>query len=605
MSVWRLKVRSAVAGLTLAVVCAPAAVMAGGKDPAAINLPQQMTDRMIVKYRNALPASAVGRFAAPSADQMRGVQEAANSVNGTRITHLRRTGLDANVFRLERAMGLADVQRIAEQLKRSDPNVEYAEPDRILHPLLTPNDTNYGSQWHYFEATAGINAPAAWDKSTGAGVTVAVIDTGYRPHADLAANIVAGYDMIIDTAVSVDGNGRDNDAQDPGDWYTNSACGPAPAPPSSDSSWHGTHVAGTIAAVSNNGSGVAGVAFGAKVQPIRALGRCGGYTSDIADGILWASGGSVAGLPANATPSRVINMSLGGGGSCDTTSQNAINAARSRGTVVVVAAGNSNANAANFSPASCSGVITVAAVNRSGGRAYYSNFGAAVAVAAPGGDVRSSAANGVLSTLNSGATSPGADNYEYYQGTSMAAPHVAGVVALMLSKNSALTPDQVKTMLQQTARTFPATCSQCGSGIINASAAVDAAMGGGGGGGGGGTVSETEPNNSTGAAQAIATSGTTVNGTMGSSTDTDYFRVSLPSNATLTVTLTPNGSSDYDLYLYNSAGSLVARSERGTGAIDTASVRNAGASTATYYARVVFYSGISGAGGTYTLKLAW
>jgi serine protease len=130
-------------------------------------------------------------------------------------------------------------------------------------------------------------------------------------------------------------------------------------------------------------------------------------------------------------------------------------------------------------------------------------------------------------------------------------------------------------------------------------------MGGGGGGGGGGTVSETEPNNSTGAAQAIATSGTTVNGTMGSSTDTDYFRVSLPSNATLTVTLTPNGSSDYDLYLYNSAGSLVARSERGTGAIDTASVRNAGASTATYYARVVFYSGISGAGGTYTLKLAW
>jgi serine protease len=597
-------VRGAMAGALLAAALAPAAVWAGSKDPAAMQLPEQKTDRMIVKYRNALPASAVGRFTAPDASQMRGVQEAANTVNGTRVTHVRRTALDANVFRLERAMPLVDVQRIVEQLKRSDPNVEYAEPDRILHPLLTPNDTNYGSQWHYFETTAGINAPAAWDKSTGAGVTVAVIDTGYRPHADLAANIVSGYDMIIDTAVSVDGNGRDSDAQDPGDWYTNSACGPSPTPPSSDSSWHGTHVAGTIAAVTNNGSGVAGVAFGAKVQPVRALGKCGGYTSDIADGIIWASGGSVAGLPANATPSRVINMSLGGGGACDTTSQNAINSARSRGTVVVVAAGNSNANASGFSPASCSGVITVAAVNRSGGRAYYSNFGSAVAVAAPGGDVRSSAANGVLSTLNSGATTPGSDNYEYYQGTSMAAPHVAGVVALMLSKNSALTPDQVKTMLQQTARAFPATCSQCGSGIINASAAVDAAMGNTGG-GGGGSGNETEPNDSTGSAQAVATSGTTISGTMGSSGDNDYFRVSLPSNATLTATLTPNGSSDYDLYLYNSAGTLVARSERGTGAIDTASVRNGGAATATYYARVRYYSGASGAGGTYTLRLAW
>ncbi|MFM2400423.1 MAG: hypothetical protein RL341_2580, partial [Pseudomonadota bacterium] len=182
-------------------------------------------------------------------------------------------------------------------------------------------------------------------------------------------------------------------------------------------------------------------------------------------------------------------------------------------------------------------------------------------------------------------------------------PHIAGVVALMLSKNSALTPDEVKTKLQQTARAFPATCSQCGSGIVNASAAVDAA-------GGttpptGGTVNETEPNDSTGAAQAIATSGTTVNGTMGSASDNDYFRVSLPSNATLTATLTPNGASDYDLYLYNSAGTLVARSERGTGAIDTASIRNGGASTSTYYARVRFYSGTSGSGGTYTLKLGW
>jgi serine protease len=587
-----------------AAVCAPLAVHAGGHDVQAFGGAFGTTDRIIVKYRNAPEAQVVGRYSAPADNQMRNVQEAANSVNGTRITHLRRNGLNANIFKLERAMALDDAQRIVEQLKRSDPNVEYAEPDRILYPMLTPNDTNYSSQWHYYESTGGINMPAAWDKSTGSGVTVAVIDTGYRPHADLNANVVSGYDMINDSAVANDGGGRDSNAQDPGDWVTSGECGSGSR--AQDSSWHGTHVAGTIAAVTNNGSGVAGVAYGAKVQPIRALGKCGGYTSDIADGIIWSSGGSVSGLPANSTPSKVINMSLGGSGSCDTTSQNAINSARSRGTVVVVAAGNSNANASNYSPASCTGVITVAATTRSGGRASYSNYGSVVTIAAPGGSTSSGSSGGVLSTLNSGATTPGSDNYEYYQGTSMASPHVAGVVALMLSKNSALTPDEVKTKLQQSARAFPATCSQCGSGIVNASAAVDAAEGGGGGGGGGGTtVNETESNNSTGTANVISTSGTTVNGTMGSSSDSDYFRVSLPAGATLSATLTPNSSSDYDLYLYNSSGSLVTRSENGTGTADSASVRNSGTSATTVYVRARYYSGSTGSSGTYTLSLSW
>jgi serine protease len=175
-------------------------------------------------------------------------------------------------------------------------------------------------------------------------------------------------------------------------------------------------------------------------------------------------------------------MSLGGSGSCDTTTQNAINSARSRGTVVVVAAGNSNANASTTSPANCSGVITVAATNRSGGRSYYSNFGAVVDVAAPGGDTQSGTANGVLSTLNSGTTTPSSDTYAFYQGTSMATPHVAGVVALMLSRNSALTPDELESRLKSSTRAFPATCSQCGTGIVNALAAVNAATDGGGGG---------------------------------------------------------------------------------------------------------------------------
>jgi serine protease len=158
--------------------------------------------------------------------------------------------------------------------------------------------------------------------------------------------------------------------------------------------------------------------------------------------------------------------------------QNAINTARSRGTVVVVAAGNENRNAQNSSPANCSGTVVVAATNRNGGRAFYSNFGSVVDVAAPGGAMNVNAGDGVASTLNSGTTTPGADSYAYYQGTSMATPHVAGIAALMLSANPALTPAQVETGLRNTTRAFPATCSQCGTGIVNARAAVLAAQGG-------------------------------------------------------------------------------------------------------------------------------
>ncbi len=608
--------RPVLRSLSLALALALGAVagaQAGGKPQGADrSAAQPVTDRIIVKYRDGAIApvtAANARLAGPSAAQARVMSDAANEV-GLRISHLRRNALQAHVMKLERFATKPELDRVLARIK-ADPNVEYAEPDRIMQIMFTPNDTRYGEQWHYFEATAGINLPAAWDKATGVGINVAVIDTGYRAHPDLAANIVGGYDMINDTAVSVDGNGRDADATDPGDWYTNSACGPAPAPPSSDSSWHGTHVAGTIAAVTNNGVGVAGVAFNSKVVPIRALGRCGGYTSDIADGIIWASGGAVAGLPANPNPARVLNLSLGGGGACDTTSQNAINSARSRNAVVVVAAGNSNVNASNASPANCQGVITVAAVGRNGGKANYSNFGAAVAVAAPGGNMSTGTANGVLSTLNAGAQGPGADNYEFYQGTSMATPHVAGVVALMLSKNASLTPDQVKTILQNTARPFPATCSQCGSGIIDANAAVDAAMGNGGGGGGGGgtgpTINETTASNNTrGTAQAITTANTTVNGSISSRTDTDFYSVSLPAGATLTATLTPPSNADYDIQIQNSAGTVIARSELGTGQVDTASVRNSGTTATTVFVRVVYYSGATGTtSGRYTLRLGW
>lgn len=582
--------------LAAAMACSPAAI-AGGASLEMTPFEAAVTghtDRLIIKYKAGTPAAARA-----DAQRMALAHEAVQRA-GVQMQYLRSTASGAHVMKLDRLLTVREVRALARAVADAEADVEYVEPDRRMHALLTPNDTSYNLQWHYYEATGGLNAPSAWDKSTGSGVRVAVIDTGYRPHADLAANIVGGYDFISDTAVANDGNGRDSSALDPGDWIAANECGGSHA--AQNSSWHGTHVAGTIAAVTNNASGVAGVAYGAKVVPMRVLGKCGGYTSDIADAIRWAAGGTVSGLSANAYPAKVLNLSLGGSGSCDSTTQSAINDARSRGAVVVVAAGNSNANAANYSPASCAGVITVAATGRTGSRAYYSNYGSVVDLAGPGGDMSGSSANGVYSTLNTGTSSPGSDTYAYYQGTSMAAPHVAAVAALMFAKNSALTPDQVESMLKSTARAFPGTCSQCGSGIVNASAAVDAA--GGGGGGGGTNVPEVESNNTLATAQSVTANPATVSGTMGSSSDTDYFKVTVGAGKTLTSTLTPNASSDYDLYLYNASGTQLASSVKGTGQVDSIVRTNTGGSAVTWYVRVRYYSGSTGSSGTYTLGLS-
>ncbi|WP_125779431.1 S8 family peptidase [Pseudoalteromonas rubra] len=384
-----------------------------------------------------------------------------------------------HVMRVDKKLTPAEAQSLMQEMAETG-NIEYIEVDQMLQPFATPNDPRYSDQWHYFEAAGGINAPAAWDKATGDGVVVAVLDTGYRPHADLSANILPGYDMISDISVANDGGGRDSDARDPGDAVSANECGYTHS--ARDSSWHGTHVAGTVAAVSNNGEGVAGVAYDAKVVPVRVLGKCGGLTSDIADAIVWASGGSVSGVPANANPADVINMSLGGSGACSSTTQNAINTARANGTTIVIAAGNDNDNSANYNPGNCSGIINVASVGRNGGRAYYSNYGSNIDVAAPGG--AQSFANdpeGILSTYNAGSNTPSSDSYAYSQGTSMAAPHVAGVAALIKQAKPTATPDEVESILKNTTRSFPATCTSCGTGIIDASAAVDAALNGTGG----------------------------------------------------------------------------------------------------------------------------
>ncbi|MFD5859876.1 S8 family peptidase [Streptomyces chartreusis] len=437
--------------------------------------PGTPAERLIVGYKSGAAEAKSNKAA--EADAAAKGKEA-----GEDLDFQRRLGSGAALVDLGENLSRTDVSDVVAEY-RADPQVAYVVPDRLNKPLATPNDTEYSKQWDLFETTAGMNVPGAWDVATGSGVTVAVIDTGYVTHSDLGANIVAGYDFISDATVGNDGNGRDSNPADPGDWTAANEC--ASGDPAYGSSWHGTHVAGTIAAVTNNGKGVAGIAYGAKVSPLRVLGKCGGYDSDIIDAITWASGGTVSGVPANANVAKVINMSLGGGGACSTATQSAINAAVNRGTTVVVAAGNSNANASGYSPASCANVISVAAADRQGNRSYYSNYGTVVDIAAPGGETNSVAANGILSTLNSGAQGPSTENYDYYQGTSMAAPHVAGLAALMKSANPALTPAQIESAIKTNSRALPGTCSGgCGAGLADAAKTVQAVSGSGGSTGG-------------------------------------------------------------------------------------------------------------------------
>ncbi|MEV7339306.1 S8 family serine peptidase [Streptomyces sp. NPDC093544] len=462
------------AGTTTSVAVAqtPAATVEATPAAQAVAAP---AERLIVGYKSGA-AEARSNTAADADARAKG-EEA-----GEDLDFQRRLGTGAALVDLGAELKKADVADVIARYQ-ADPQVAYVVPDRLNKPQADPNDTEYSKQWDLFESTAGMNVPGAWATSTGSGVTVAVIDTGYVTHSDVAGNIVAGYDFISDTAVSVDGDGRDSNPADPGDWYATDECGTGTG--SSNSSWHGTHVAGTIAAVTNNGKGVAGIAYNAKISPLRVLGKCGGYDSDIIDAITWASGGSVSGVPANANVAKVINMSLGGSGACTSATQTAITAAVNRGTTVVVAAGNENSNTSGYSPSSCSNVINVAATNRTGARASYSNYGTLVDIAAPGGQTSTGTANGILSTLNSGTKTPSTESYAYYQGTSMATPHIAGLVALMKSANSSLTPAQIESAIKTNARALPGACTGgCGAGLADATKTVQAVSGSGGSTGG-------------------------------------------------------------------------------------------------------------------------
>lgn len=520
-----------------ATPAAPGGAAVDQAGAAAANAPAEATG-VIVGYRASAPERGSLRAA--------GI-DAADKVDGRAVRELATGGIlvdlgaDATQGELDSALAAY----------RSDPAVAYVEPNLVMHALAAPNDTEYSRQWDLFEPTGGMNVENAWPTANGAGTVVAVIDTGYVAHSDLAGQTVAGYDFISDAASANDGNGRDNNPADPGDAYAAFECGLNTAP--SSSSWHGTHVAGTIAAATGNSKGIAGIAYGAKVQPVRVLGKCGGTTADIADAITWSSGGTVSGVPANQTPADVINMSLGGQAACSATYQNAINGAVSRGTTVVVAAGNSNANVSGFTPASCNNVISVAATNRAGARAFYSNFGALIDVSAPGGQTRNEGdaagtittpQNGIWSTLNAGETGPTTENYEPYMGTSMAAPHIAGLAALLIGKTPTLTPAQVEQQIKTTARPLPGACTGgCGTGIADAVAAL----------GGGGPTNPTNdfsvavnPTSRSVAAGSSTTATVSTAVTSGSAQTASLSATGLPSGATASfspASVTTGGSS--------------------------------------------------------------
>ncbi len=438
------------------------------------------------------------------------------------------------------ARGLSS-RALAERLARH-PDVASVEVDQRRRALFVPNDPLFAAgpssglgpavgQWYLRAPSAELLSAAhvqgAWSITRGsASIVVAVLDTGVLPqHPDLQGQLVAGYDFISEAPTANDGDGRDADPSDPGDWITPAEANDPSTPfygasctsrdpgtgryEGTNSSWHGTHVASIIAAATDNAQGMAGIAHGARVMAARVLGKCGGYDSDIQAAMYWAAGIDQPGLPGSPTPARVLNVSLGSEGQCTARYQEVVNALTAKGVVVVAAAGNGAGRAVNV-PANCTGVLAVLGLRHLGTKVGFSDLGPEVAIAAPGGNCVNIEPGQpclypILSATNTAARSPDPGGYTYSNsyditvGTSFAVPIVAGTVALMLSANPRLTTADVRSVLQSTARAFPTsgseastavcrppgttdqlecycTTSLCGAGMLDAQAAVAAAQ---------------------------------------------------------------------------------------------------------------------------------
>ncbi|MBL8348800.1 MAG: S8 family serine peptidase [Burkholderiaceae bacterium] len=487
---------------------APAQAAGGPRQAAAApRAPAEDPDdaRVIVKVRSgsamALEVAGRPRLAGRLGRQLALASMQDGHVLGRRTQSLRARGLSSSQL----AARLAAL-----------PDVEWAVPARRkTFTAVVPNDPFYADhltgitpvvgQWYLRAPDAtrmsAIDAEAAWAITTGSGaITVATLDTGViGSHPDLAGKLHPGYDFVSRSSSSADGNGRDADASDPGDWSTTAdSCGAA------DSSWHGTQVAGLIGAATDNGIGMAGVGRNVMVLPVRVLGKCGGFDDDIIAAMRWA-GGLGSSPVANAHPARVLNLSLGSSGSCSAAYRDAIAELSAAGVSVVVAAGNDTGHAVN-EPANCPGVIAVAGLRHAGTKVGYSNIGPEVAIAAPAGNCVNDTGPclyPLLTTTNAGKTTPGAniysDSFQTSLGTSFAAPIVAGTVGLMLSVDPRMAPAEVKAALQRSARPFPTsgaqeagatachppgaaeqnecycTTSTCGAGMLDAGGAVAAA----------------------------------------------------------------------------------------------------------------------------------
>ena len=523
--------------LPLSLALAQGAAAQSGRPEAG---PERAAHGLIVQLRNA-PSHESARA---SADASALTRKAATAANGTAAEDepmrrvLRSAGVsDARWRPVGRASQHLDFGRVLSgpeaaalaQRLRARPEVEWVVPNERERRLQTvPNDplfpaTNASTGQWWLQPVSGSNnnvlknrlrgvagVQSAWALTTGsASAPVAVLDTGITSHPDLVGHLLGGYDFVSTVETAGDGNGRDADPADPGDYV--SATDKAAHPtlfadcPVENSSWHGTDIAGILAAATHNAEGGAGISWNGRVVPVRVAGKCGADVADIVDGMRWAAGlpvpnGSGGFLPLNPNPVRVLNISFGGSGPCNAAYQDAINelAALGHGVVVVAAAGNEHG--AVTRPASCAGVVAVAALNRDGFKTTYSNFGSAITVATVGGDTsrdgawgRLLADEGLLSLDNHGTQAPGNPGYSRLFGTSFAAPAVTGVVSLMLSANPNLTAAQIISGLRLSARPHVTslkigTCSEqnpgrcictsatCGAGLLDAEQAVRYAL---------------------------------------------------------------------------------------------------------------------------------
>ncbi|MCX6516519.1 MAG: S8 family serine peptidase, partial [Actinobacteria bacterium] len=410
--------------------------------------------QLIVKYKDGVRPTQSDGFATGS-----------DAIKEVELTPLKNLGNGLQTIKLSESVSGDSAAEIIDTLQ-ADPRVAWAEVDQIL----TTSGLS-GQRFGFIDAPGASVLPG----NDGEGTVVAVIDTGSTKHSNMHQPMLKGYDFVSDRpelmaprevngqAVSFDGDyvdtnkygstGWDNNPADPGDWRDRA--------PVRSSSWHGTHVAGIIAAQTNNGVGISGIAPAANILPIRALSWNGGLSSDVAAGIIWASGGHVPGVTDNRNVARVINLSISSRGQCSATLQSAIDIATDNGSVVVVAAGNANSDVRNYSPANCNNVIAVGANDAMGQRATYSNFGDGVDIYAPGGDLNASFDRGIYSLSNTGEREPIDESYANQQGTSMAAAHVSGVVARIISSDPTMSIGDIRNELGITSQTRTLNDANC------------------------------------------------------------------------------------------------------------------------------------------------